>query len=714
MADGSSVPGSDGPGEEIDVDAVLAANTRDLVAMMYGLMRAPPKIEVASWPERHVEFPEGSPAPGPYRHATAPYLEEILFELSPDRPGDEVPVIKCAQSGGTVVADLWLSCLLSSMRAEAMVIHPTVNQFKAWADRKYMKMVEASAVLDPARGGCVLPRHSRTEGGSKADEIKFSNGSAIYGAGSNSAASLRQHTVRFGVKDDLDGWAMTADEEGDPDKLSDQRFKTFMKFGLAKVLAVSTPLIARASRIMKKYLASWQGRFYMACKGCGAKVDWDFEDIEHEETRPYGAHLVCPECGVVHGDSDKPDMLAGGVWIACCKVDGETPPKVIKPEDVQRWRERDLGQYAGRPGFWITGVMNAFESLDNIIEKYLEAKGDPEAEKTFYNTVLGRVYEIQTETPDWEALAARKSPDFVMGRGAWGPLVFTLTVDVQRDGLYFMVKGWNRNEESWVLDYGFLAGETAEPTGAVWDKLSEIADKGAPLPGGARIVFDRILVDANYNTDAVKTWVKGRRDSRVLAINGEAGWSKPIIYRATETEVTNAGKRKRFAGLKIWHIGTYPAKNAVVARLRRSLQKPSETEGYATGVYHFPGDAEDWLFQQLTAEYVKEEEVKQTGLTRSIWAARGENHLFDCDVYALAALEHLGARAGKRGRWSDDQWLEREADVRRLIDEASGQGDLFDALARPSAPKAAPTEPPAKSSQLPSALAAMAAANRPD
>ncbi|WP_417491863.1 terminase gpA endonuclease subunit [Maricaulis sp.] len=711
MADGSApVPGGGAP---VPLSVTLARNERDTAWLLFEGLRPPAPIDVAAWPELHVNFPEGAPVPGPYLHATAPYLREILEALSPDRPGDEIPVIKPAQSGGTVVADLWLSCCLEAINAPAMVIHPTVTQFKAWAERKYWPLIEATAPLDPERGGAVLPRHSRTEGGSTSMEIKFANGSSILGAGSNSAATLRQHTIRFMVKDDLDGWADNAEGEGDPDALADARLKTYRKVGMAKALAISTPLIARASRIMLKYQRSMMSRYYMACSGCGAKVDWDFEDIKDLET-PAEAHLVCPACGAIHRNVDKVDMLAGGLWIATVKIDGVGPPKVLETaEDVAFWRERDLGVFADRPGFWITGVMNAFESITNIAAGWRDAKGDPKAEQVFYNTVLGRVYEVQTETPDWEALAARKEAGFMRGLGAWGPLVFTLTIDVQRDGLYFWLKGWNANEESWILDYGFLAGETAEASGEVWRKLHTMVDRGAPLPGGAWFELDRVLIDAKYNTDAVKAFVKKRRDSRVMAINGEAGFGKPLIYRATESEIKKSGKRRLVGGLKVWHIGTYSAKRICVARMNKTLEKPGEAEGVARGVYHFPADAEDYVFQQLTAEYIREEENKATGLKRIFWAARGDNHLFDCDVYSVAALEHIGARADHRGRWSEAEWAEREAQVRLAIEMAGGQSDMFDRLALPAIPPGERRSPAATdTAKLPSALERMAQFNR--
>lgn len=706
MPDGTSTP----PSEGLPLSVILRRNLRGLVHGFLGALQPPPPLDVAAWPEQHVNFPEGSPAPGPFRHETAPYLEEILFELSPDRPGEEIPVIKCAQSGGTVVADLWLSSCLSSMNAPAMVIHPTVSQAKAWVARKYMKLVEASPVLDPDKGGCVLPQHSRTEGGSKADEVKFTNGSSILIAGSNSAATLRQHTIRFGVKDDLDGWAEDAEGEGDPDKLADARFKTYRQRGLAKVLSVSTPLILRSSRIMAKYALSDQRRYYMGCTGCGAVTDWDFEDIVANDVAPFRAHLVCPQCGCCHYDADKTAMLRAGVWIPTAKVGGVEPPKSIPRDEIAFWRERDMGEFTGRPGFWITGVMNAFERLDTIMAHAAEAKDDPKAWQVFVNTVLGRCYEIETDTPDWEKLAARKSADFQRGRGAWGPLVFVLTVDVQRDGLYFLLKGWNANEESWFLDYGFLAGETAEPGAPVWQRLHKLVDAGAPLPGGASFPIDRVLVDTNYNTDAAKAFIKARRDARCLAINGRDGWSRALIELARETEVKASGKKKRFGGVKVWQIGTYPAKNACVARYRKTLNKPSEAEGYERGVCHFPADAEDYLFEQLTSEFVVQVETRDGRVVHK-WKARGDNHLFDCDVYNLAGLDHMGARADKRGHWSPDNWQQRENEIRRTIEAFGGEADLFDRIAPPAAVPEKAAEPE-KGASLPAGLAGLAAQNR--
>ena len=72
---------------------------------------------------------------------------------------------------------------------------------------------------------------------------------------------------------------------------------------------------------------------------------------------------------------------------------------------------------------------------------------------------------------------------------------------------------------------------------------------------------------------------------------------------------------------------------------------------------------------------------------RQIWVARGDNHWFDTDVQSVCLLEYIGARRGRRGSWSDQQWEDRRADIEALIEAARGdQDDLFD---RPASAPAA-------------------------
>ncbi|MBG36928.1 MAG: hypothetical protein CMH92_14110 [Oceanicaulis sp.] len=695
MPDGSS-PQSEftpDPAFASDPAYVFTMNALAVEAAALDALAPPPPFDPGSWAEAHIRFPEGSPKPGPYRHTTAPFLVEPLARLSPEDPCQDVVMIKCAQSGGTVTADLFLAGVLSNLRAPAMMIQPTLGQAKQWAENKFWPIIEASPALggDAEQGiiGSVLPRSARTEGGSTGLKIRFMNGSYLMLAGAESPNTLRQHTVRFLIRDDISGWEEDAGGEGHPIAISDKRVDLNYALGLAKKFDISTPLILRGCVITAKYEASSRGRWYMGCVHCEARFDLRIEDMQIAENGPpWNVRYDCPACGCEHTHADKRAMNARGIWIHTREIDGVKPPRVIATEEeAQRWLTRDLGVYAMRPGFWITGEMNPFLTWEMLAQKQADAKGDPKAEMVFINLDLGRPYEVETLTPDWEKLYARRTTEFSKGEGAWGPLVFTLTVDVQRDGLYYLIKGYDAEERGWYLDWGFLAGETAEAFKGAWPKLDVVAQRGAPLPGGAQIRFDGIGVDGRYNTDAVHKWVARNHHLGAKVLVGDPGWTKPLIARTEQKEVGKTGKKKKY-GLKVWHTGTWPAKQILVTRYARTLDKIGEA-GPPPGVCFFPGEAEEALFQQLTSEYLKEERSKSTGYVRQIWVARGDNHWFDTDVQSVCLLEHIGARRGRRGSWSDQQWEDRRADIEALIEAARGdQDDLFDRPSIGPAPKA--------------------------
>lgn len=662
----------------------LMENVRTVERAGLDALAPPPPFDPAAWAVEHARFPDNSPAPGPFRHETSPYLKEILEVLSPDHPAVTVTVIKCKQSGGTVCADLWLAGLLSTVSAAAMMIQPTVSQVKEWADNKFWTLAGATPPLDPERGGAVLPRMARTEGGSTTSKLRFANGSYIMLAGAESPNTLRSHTIQFMVRDDISGWTDNSGGEGSPLDLSDARVDTYRELGLAKVFDISTPLIARACEITARYEASDRRRFYMGCKECEARTDWDWEDVQRNDEPPFEAHLICPACGTVHEPSDKRAMLARGMWIPTRPYGGGAPPKTLATDaEARRWKHRDMGPYAAKPGFHITGVMNRYANWDYLAELEEAARDTPDKQQTFYNLHLGRAFEIDTETPDWEALKAHASEEFRRGEGAFGPCVFILSADVQSYGIKWLIKGYNANEEQFYLDWGLVPGETAEKGQGAWPAFEKLADRGAPLPGGARFDFDLEVIDANYNTDAVKHYVKRR--PKALAINGAPGWNKDIIYRAETTGLKPSGKKRRIGGVKVWHVGTYTAKAVLVARYGKILKRDAITElGPARGYCWFPSNVDEAFLRELTSEFVHTEIVKATGFPRRTWKVKTgeENHWFDADVYNFAGLEYLGARAGERGRWSEADWAERIERVARTIDqEGVAQSDLFDARA---------------------------------
>lgn len=653
-----------------EIETRLKANAAVVTRTAASAIRPDPRMKVSEWAEEHRIVPEDvSALPGSWRNDVAPYLVEIMDRLSPDDPCEEVVCMKCSQSGGSALAENWLGFIMHMAPGPAMYIAPTVKAAKDWKIEKLDPTIQATAVLDPVRGGVVSPQRSRSGEGSTSDRIKFKGGYLLL-SGANSAATLRQHSIRFQVKDDFDGWTDDAEGEGDPDKLADARTKTYRRFGLSKVFSVSSPLDKGASRIERRYLASDLRRYYMACPGCGSLTDWDWPDVKRNPDPPYRCHVDCPACGLELTEADKPAMLAaenGACWIPTAPDrDGVVPPKTIAPDEIEHWHRRDTGRFT--PGYWITGVMNAFDRWDLIAKVEDEAGDDPDLVKPFINTVLGWPYEAKGEGPAWEVLSARREGEWQRGTVPAGVLYITTSVDVSADGIWWEAVGWGPGKQSWLIDYGYLAGETDAALEGAWPKLDAVVDRGFSLGHGARVGADLIAVDSGYNVDAVYPWVKRR--SNALAVKGVEGWSKPAVFRAENAEVKkyglSAGKARRF-GLKVWLIGTYGLKSALMVYLGREAKEGGA--GFPTGYHHFPADTEEEYFRHLVSEYIKVVEEKGEPVRR--WVRKGANHWLDCRVYNWALTYYANLWV-----WDEARWERRAAELAELTRTATP--DLFE------------------------------------
>ena len=645
---------------------LLKRNLSALTSSAAAGLRPDKKMRVSEWAEKHRVFPDGSAVPGNWRNATAPYLVEPMDRLSPDDPIPEVVLMKAAQSGGSAIAENWIGFIMHMVAAPIMYIQATIQAALDWKEEKLNETIEATDVLNPEKGGVVTPVKAKTKG-STSKRLRFRGGFLLFG-GANSAASLRQHSIRFMVRDDTSAWTDSADGEGDPDKLSEQRLKTYKAFGLSKTLDVSTPTL-KGENIDKKYETSDRRRYYMVCKTCGTLNDWDWEDVIRNDSPPYRCYVTCGTCGTEHYEADKPVIQAlenGACWVPTIPDEnGEMPLKAITKQHAAYWRDRPLTVF--RTGYHLTGFMSRFELWDELARLEDEAGDDPELVKPYQNTSLGHSYEAKGDAPPWETLSARREGDWQRGGAPAGVLYVTLAVDVQKTGLYWERVGWGPNKESWLIDYGFVAGDTDVALDGAWPKLDQIVDAGCFHACGANIQDDWIGVDSAYHSEAVYAWTKRRPNA--LNVRGVDGWTKLPIHSAQNPEVKksglSAGKAKRF-GAKVWLVGTFGIKSTLMTLLGRGLE--GEDTQPPLGYAHFPANTEDEYFKHMVSEYVVVEKGRN-GPTRT-WKARGANHWLDCRVYNWALTHYANI-----WNWDDAQWSERAA---YYTDLASEPGDLFD------------------------------------
>lgn len=352
-----------------EIEARLRDNAAVVEKAASAALRPDPRMKLSDWAAKYrVVAEDSSVLSGPWSNEVSPELVEIMDRLSPDDPCAEVKLAKCAQSGGSEVGGNWLCFIMHKTPGPAMYIGPTVAAAKDWRVEKLDPTIQVSDVLNPAKGGVVYAQKSRSGEGSTSARLRFRGGFILF-AGANSAATLRQHSIRFMVRDDRSKWTKDAEGEGDPRSLSDQRLKTYRRFGLSKVFDISTP-VAKGEDIDREYEASDKRRFYVACKNddCGTIHDLVWEDIAREKTAPFRCRWYCPVCKTEHADSDKRVMKSlarGATWIpTIADADGVVPPKSMRRAEAAGWRAPFETRHDH--SYVITGEITTFETWDEL------------------------------------------------------------------------------------------------------------------------------------------------------------------------------------------------------------------------------------------------------------------------------------------------------------------------------------------------------------
>jgi phage terminase large subunit GpA-like protein len=258
--------------------------------------------------------------------------------------------------------------------------------------------------------------------------------------------------VRYLFLDEVDGYPLDVEGEGDAISLAEARTRTFAR---RKIFIVSTPTISGASSIEREYEASDQRRYFVPCPHCSHRQWLRFEQLRWDKGQPETAAYICESCDTAIAEHHKTWMLEHGEWRATVDEAGKTtgfPPvePVFSPVGWRAWRD-------------IAAAWEAAVSKES---------GSAAAIKTFKNTELGETWVEEGETPDWQRLVERRE-DYRIGGVPLGGLLLVGGADVQKDRIEASVWAFGRGKEAWLVEHRVLMGDTARD--AVWKRLGRDA-----------------------------------------------------------------------------------------------------------------------------------------------------------------------------------------------------------------------------------------------
>lgn len=478
--------------------------------------------------------------------------------------------------------------------------------------------------------------------------------------GSNSASSVKSTPAPVVAVEEPDDCNVNVDGQGDTITLLEERTKTFPR---RKVIFGGTPTIEGISRVDEAYKGSDQRQFYVPCPHCGKEQTLVWDQVKWEENAPvvhevFGkaqpetAFYVCPHCGARWTDLEKNAAVRKGHWEA-------TAP------------------FHGVAGFYINELYSPFagSKLRYLVEKYLTAQklmaeGDDSKMRSFTNNQLGLPYAYTSDLPTAEVLEAR-AEDYGELTVPEGGLLLTAGVDVQHDRVAVIVRAWGRAEESWLVYWGEIHGQTAVAEQGAWPELDAFLAQGFRHASGVTLRIRAASIDSSdgQTSDAVYTFVRKRQSRGFMAIKGSST-ERAEIFNSPQTAIDKNRHNKAWKfGVTPFIVGVDRAKDlllgvdASAGRIRLIGNGPAR--------FHFyKGVRPDYYGQLLSEVKAPHRSIRN----RKVWQKKsGErNEALDCEVYALHA-----ARSLKINLWKESKWTALENEVR--------QGSLFEVSAAPPA-----------------------------
>ncbi|MCB8835949.1 phage terminase large subunit family protein [Aurantimonas sp. VKM B-3413] len=597
-----------------------------IAGIFAGILTPQAPMTPSAWAKENLVVPDGPRAGSRWDLSLTPYVPEIIDALGPDSPHNMVAVRKSQQTGISVAGIALVGAYIDQAPCRIAYAVPRQEDIGEFNREKLGPSIAGTKSLKAKVRG----QMSRSGEGSTQTSKRFPGGSLkLLNAGV--ATELKSKTLKVGIGDEVDEWAFDLDGQGDAFDLFLGRFTAFHATGDWRVLALSTPTLAKTSRIDRLFKDGDQRFWHIRCPGCDDEIVLTYEHLKHNDHPPFQAYYAAPCCGRPIEHHEKAGLVRAGRFVA------------TNPD----------GLY---PSFHVDALISQLTTWDKLAEAAVAAHKSESKDKTFHNLWLGLPYEMRGNAPEWERLMERREASLVRGVVPAKGLILVAGCDVQHNGLPVEVVAFGEDRQSWSIEALFLEGPTDDPKAGAWTALEALLARRFTDIYGQERRIEAMAVDSGDGgrTTQVLEWC--RQHAGAYAIKGVAGRGVPAIGLPSKKSVTKGGKRKRYGSALAWPVGTWGLKSELYANLHKSGAAAGgeiDPPGYCHfGPFH---DAE--YFKQLTAEYFDQQIVR--GRMQEDWKrARRENHFLDARIYAMAMAEHLGL-----SRLTPDGWARLRARV---------------------------------------------------
>lgn len=606
-------------------------------------LQPPPRLTPDQWARQNIIYGPGSGRPGPRDPFLTPYVVPFTRAVAA-RTHKRVVIAMCAQGGKSASLMDIIGHHFDQNPRPMIYVGPN-KQFvtEQWEPRLMADLLDNAPSI----------RRKVLRGKGMTKTRKVIGGMPLRLAHAGSSTALKSDPMAIALTDEADELMRNVKGQGDPITLIDNRGPTYADFVHA---IVSTPSEGPKETVVdpesglefwaeqdtadvqSKIWTLWQEgtRYHWAwrCPHCGEWFIPRFSCVHVEDregqsiplTNPKQispqqardtVHLMCPRSGCVIEPEHQEAMNQTGLYVA--------PGQTIAHD----------GTVLGDPpesstvSFWVSGLASPFVSWADRAESYVKAfhSGDQEEVRVVMNAGFGELWAPSGgDVPEWEEVKKLSLP-YQEGDVPEGVVLLTAGVDVQKNRLVYVIRGWGPRQESWLIAAGELWGPTEELD--VWSDLDELLDTSF---GGLHI--SRMFIDAGFRPgkkDIVpehRVYEFARRHGRsVYATKGFE--NRPTPLSVNRIDVTPKGAKSKY-GVDLVRLSSDFFKTWVHERLRWPSDQP--------GGWHLHEAVTDDYCRQIVSE-ARVRKPKGNGFQ---WVkTHTQNHFLDAEALAYAAAYML-------------------------------------------------------------------------
>lgn len=576
--------------------------------------------------EKYIELPPGKneTKPGKIDFDEVPYLVEPLNALVDPDVQDVVEVMP-TRSGKTMLLRLAVGYFIGYDPCPMVWYDATESNGAIVSETEIRPLIDFNPRLSKH-----VPKKNRKN--------LYTNKKMLLGAASllfRGAQNERQAggiTARIVFGNEADKWRGKGGKEAALIDLTKERSKSFGD--QRRNVFSSTPSLEDGP-IWQEYLRGDQRKFYVPCPHCGhlQQLEWG------DQHTPHG--VKWDKEAKIDRDTWDLEKVMSSVYYQCeknkCKITEVDRLKMISDKGSE-WRPTNLRGEPHFRSYHINGLYVRVNSLPQLVVQFLRGResGMHTDKQHFWNSTMGMPWKQEISSISAEKMKHLEKP-YLRGElpKGWKADVIIIGADEQTWGKPWVVRGYQWNGESYVIDHGVAAS---------YEDLDQVqADYRAKY----------LIIDTNFEKMRSHTMeaIFTRRNKGWLGAEGFETAKKEVT-----PEQTNAfmGGTKEKHNLLVWKlkISNYHMKTELHHRWG-ATEANRNWFTYSVGESPSPEELkeqQDYYAQLLDERLVR---VKVGGKMVDKWRSRaGNNHFFDCEVYAFAMFRYLQIKQTTKRRKS--------------------------------------------------------------